>query len=62
MLFRSEKKAYYYGWREITGQGYAYDGKYLKDIDGVTSSNLKRAANKIFKKNSLTVIVRPDEK
>lgn len=57
-----EKKAYYYGWREITGQGYAYDGKYLEDIDGVTSSDLKRAANKIFKKNSLTVIVRPDEK
>jgi predicted Zn-dependent peptidase len=56
------KKSYYYGWREIVGQGYKYDDKYLEDIEKVTAKDIAETAKKIFRQNALTVIVRPDEK
>lgn len=56
------KKSYYYGWREIVGQGYKYDDTYLDDIEKVSSKDILNVANKIFKQNALTIIVRPDEK
>lgn len=56
------KQSYYYGWREIVGNGYKYDDEYLKDIESVTAKDIKEVANKIFKQKSLTVIVDPNEK
>ena len=56
------KQSYYYGWREIVGQGYEYDNKYLKDIEKVTTQNILDAANKIFLRHSVSIIVNPDAK
>ncbi|MDR1195344.1 MAG: insulinase family protein [Endomicrobium sp.] len=56
------RKSFYYGWRETVGQGYGYDNKYLEDIEKVSSKDILDTLNKIFKQNSLTIIVRPDEK
>jgi predicted Zn-dependent peptidase len=56
------RKSFYYGWRETVGQGYGYDGKYLEDIDRVSAKDILEIVNKIFTQNSLTIIVRPDEK
>ncbi|MCL2144328.1 MAG: insulinase family protein [Endomicrobia bacterium] len=53
------KKSYYYGWREIMGQGYKYDDKYLEDIEKVSIEDIRETARRIFKQNSLTVVVRP---
>jgi len=54
-------QSYYYAWREIAGQGYGYDGKYLQDIEEVTARDICRTANRIFAGYSLTVIVNPVE-
>ena len=56
------KQSYYYGWREIVGQGYEYDNKYLKDVEKVTTQNILDAANKIFLRHSVGIIVSPDAK
>ncbi|MDR2426975.1 MAG: insulinase family protein [Endomicrobium sp.] len=57
-----DRKSYYYGWRESVGQGYEYDDKYLEEMDKVSGKDILKIANKIFSKDSLTIIVRPDEK
>lgn len=54
------KQSYYYAWREIVGQGYKYDEKYLDDIDNVTAADIKAAANKIFGAKPLTLIIDPE--
>jgi Predicted Zn-dependent peptidases len=56
------KQSYYYGWREIVGQGYRYEEKYLEDIDKISIDDINKAANRIFKQKPLTVIIEPDEK
>ncbi len=54
--------SYYYGWREIVGQGYKYDEEYINDIEKITPKDIHETANRVFGKSSLTVIVNPDEK
>ncbi|MDR0800643.1 MAG: insulinase family protein [Endomicrobium sp.] len=56
------KQSYYYGWREIVGQGYEYDNKYLKNVEKVTMQNILDVANKIFLRHSVGIIVNPDAK
>jgi predicted Zn-dependent peptidase len=51
------RRSYYHAWREIVGQGYKYDEKYLDDIDKVTAEDIKRVANRIFDAQSLTVVI-----
>ena len=55
------KRSYYYGWREVVGQGYKYDDEFLEDMAKVTSKDIIEVANRIFNRNSLSVIVRPEE-
>ncbi|MDR3071441.1 MAG: insulinase family protein [Endomicrobium sp.] len=55
-------QSYCYGWREIVGQGYEYDDKYLEDVEKITTQNILDAANKIFSNCSLTVIISPGKK
>ena len=56
------KQSYYYGWREVLGQGYKYDDIYLEEIEKVTPEDIYETANRIFNKKTLTVIINPDEK
>ncbi|MCL2484510.1 MAG: insulinase family protein [Endomicrobia bacterium] len=56
------KRSYYHAWREIVGQGYKYDEKYLDDVENVTAQDIKRVANRIFGEQSLTVIINPETK
>jgi predicted Zn-dependent peptidase len=56
------KQSYYYGLREVIGQGYEYDVQYLKDIEKVTIQDISNVANKIFSDHSVTVIVTPYKK
>ncbi|MDR3256206.1 MAG: insulinase family protein [Endomicrobium sp.] len=56
------KQAYYYGWREIIGQGYEYDNRYLKDVEKVTTKNIIDVANKVFLNHSVTIIINPNAK
>ena len=55
------KTSYYYAWREITGQGYKYDDEYLNDVEKVTTKDIYDVANKIFKQNSVTVVIDPTD-
>ncbi|MDR0956558.1 MAG: insulinase family protein [Endomicrobium sp.] len=54
------KRSYYYGWREIVGQGYKYDEEYLKDVEKVSSQDILRVANRIFSNKFVTVVLMPD--
>jgi predicted Zn-dependent peptidase len=54
------KQSYYYGWREIVGQGWEYDNEYLKLIEKITAQNIFDAANKVFMRHSISVIVSPN--
>ncbi|MDR1926906.1 MAG: insulinase family protein [Endomicrobium sp.] len=56
------KQSYYYGLREVIGQGYEYDNQYLRDVERVTRYDISNVANKIFSDHSLTVLITPDEK
>jgi predicted Zn-dependent peptidase len=56
------RQSYYLGMREITGQGFSYDKKYLKLISKVTSDDILKAAKKYFKVPSVTVTVKPNQK
>ncbi|MCL2389322.1 MAG: insulinase family protein [Elusimicrobia bacterium] len=56
------RQSYYLGWREITGLGYKYDEKYLKQILKVTPQDIYKAAKKYFNNPALTVTVMPEEK
>jgi predicted Zn-dependent peptidase len=52
----SSKQSYYYGWQKIVGQCC----EYLKHIEKITSQNIFDAANKVFTRHSVNVIVNPD--
>ncbi|MCL2335319.1 MAG: insulinase family protein, partial [Endomicrobia bacterium] len=54
------KRSYYFGWREVTGQGYEYDKKYLEEIDAVTPKDIYETANRIFGSPSLTAVLSND--
>jgi predicted Zn-dependent peptidase len=54
------KQSYYYGWRKIIGQRCEYDNEYLKRIEKITAQNIFDATNKVFTRNSVSVIVNPD--
>jgi predicted Zn-dependent peptidase len=54
------KQSYYYGWRKIIGQSYEYDNEYLKHIEKITTQNIFDAANKVFMKHSVIVVINPD--
>jgi predicted Zn-dependent peptidase len=54
------KQSYYYGWREIVGQGYEYDNEYPKHVEKITAQNILDAANKVFLSHSVSVIVNPN--
>jgi predicted Zn-dependent peptidase len=54
------KQSYCYGWWEIVGQGCEYDNEYLKHIEKITTQNILDAANKVFMRYSVSVIVNPD--
>jgi predicted Zn-dependent peptidase len=54
------KQSYYYGWREIIGQSCKCDDEYLKHIEKITAQNILDSANKIFRGNSVSVIVNPN--
>ncbi|MDR3253751.1 MAG: insulinase family protein [Endomicrobium sp.] len=56
------KQSYYCGWREIIGQGYEYDAEYLQDTDKVSTANILDAANKIFSRYPVTIIINPASK
>jgi predicted Zn-dependent peptidase len=56
----ASKQSYYYGWQEIVGQGCEYDNEYLKNIEKITAQNIFDAANKVFTRHSVNVIVNPD--
>jgi predicted Zn-dependent peptidase len=56
------KQSYYYGLREIVGQGYEYDAQYLRDVERVTRHDISNVANKIFSDHSVMVLITPDEK
>ncbi|BAV58629.1 putative zinc protease YmxG [Endomicrobiia bacterium] len=54
------KQSYYYGWREIVGQGCEYDNEYLKQMEKITAQNVLDAINKVFLSYSVSVIVNPE--
>jgi predicted Zn-dependent peptidase len=54
------KQSYYYGWREIVGQGCKYDNEYLNYIEKITPQNILDAVNKVFLRHSVSVIVNPN--
>jgi predicted Zn-dependent peptidase len=54
------KQSYYYGYQEIVGQGCEYDNEYLKLIEKITTQNIFDAANKVFMRHSVSVIVNPN--
>ena len=53
------KQSYYFGWREVIGQGWEYDKKYLEDIENVTPKDIYETANRIFSQKPLAVIINP---
>jgi predicted Zn-dependent peptidase len=53
------KQTFYYGWLEIIGKGIEYEGKYLKELDSITSEDLINVANNIFSQKSVTIIINP---
>lgn len=53
-------QSYYYGWREIVGQCCEYDNEYLKHMEKITAQNIFDAANKVFMRHSVNVIINPD--
>ncbi|MDR1260025.1 MAG: insulinase family protein [Endomicrobium sp.] len=51
------KQSYYYGWREIIGQGYEYDTEYLNDVNKISTKDILNITNKIFSKYPVTIII-----
>ena len=54
-------QSYYYGFHEVTGKGYQYDAEFIEDIEKVTTQDIIDVTNKMFSKNSVTVIINPNK-
>jgi predicted Zn-dependent peptidase len=54
------KQSYYYGWLKIVGQGCEYYNEYLELIEKITAKNIFDAANKVFLRHSVNIIVNPN--
>jgi predicted Zn-dependent peptidase len=55
------RQAWYLGWWEVSGKGYAYDQQYLSDLMKVTSEDIQKAANKYFNRDSVEVELVPEK-
>ncbi len=55
----NDRMAWYLGWWEILGKGYAYDNVYVRDIEAVQRQDVKRVAKKIFNQPNIVVKIRP---
>ncbi|MBN1823215.1 MAG: insulinase family protein [Endomicrobiales bacterium] len=54
------KQAWYCGWWEIMGKGYAYDDEYMRVLSKLTPGDLKNAANMVFGERPLQVECIPE--
>ena len=55
------KLSYYYGMREVMGQGYKYDDTYIEDFQKVTAGDVRSAADRVFNNESFTIILDPSK-
>lgn len=58
----NDSQAWHLGWWEMLDKGYAYDMEYPREIDSVTISDIRNAANKYFTKDRIALIVVPADK
>src|SRR5262249_10635430 len=57
---RTRDRAFYLGWYELVGAGYAFDQEFARRIAGVTLSDFNAAARK-YLANSVVDVGRPDK-
>ncbi len=58
----NKKQAWFLGWFELLGISYNYDRRYLRQIEKVTSRDIKEVANSYFKDNNWVMIQLKPEK
>ena len=56
----NDRQAWYLGWWEIIGKGYAYDREYIAGIDKVTVEDLKKIAEKYFTDKRVIIQLSPE--
>ncbi|MHB9155071.1 MAG: M16 family metallopeptidase [Endomicrobiales bacterium] len=56
------RQAWYLGWWETMGPGYAYDDKYLDDLGKVSVADVQKAAQTYFTDRNVQVEITPEEK
>ncbi len=55
------RQAWYLGWWEVMGKGYAYDQQYLEQLMAVTPEDIQNAAKQLFTGNYTTVEIVPEK-
>jgi predicted Zn-dependent peptidase len=56
------RQAWYMGFYELMGKGWAYDAQYPKDVQAVTAADVHAAAKKIFGRSPVIVRIRSKAK
>jgi len=56
------QQAWYLGFWEIIGMGYDYDQQYIKDLDKISISEVRRVAKKIFSSPKIVIELVPKRK